>query len=88
MIKSCWSVQASERPSFKSIVASFGERDGLVAPAEAHECRTKKRRHTFQETRLRIYSHKAPQPKVEDELMEVGNNGTDSKDTGDDKVFL
>ena len=41
MVKSCWSVRASERPSFKSIVASFGESDSaLVAHAEAHECRT------------------------------------------------
>ena len=47
-----------------------------------------KRRHTFQGDAFEnVQPQSAPQPKVEDELMKVGNNGTDSKDTGDDKVF-
>ena len=88
MIKSCWSARASERPSFKSMVASFGESDAAsVADAEAHECRTMKRRHTFQGDAFEnLQPQSAPQPKVEVELMEVGNNGIDSKNTGDDKV--
>ena len=89
MIKSCWSARASERPSFKSIVASFGESNAAsVAHAEAHECRSMKRRHTFQGDAFEnLQPQSASQPKVEDELMEVGNNSLDSKDTGDDKAF-
>ena len=70
MIKSCWSVQASERPSFKSMVASFGESDAAsVAHAEAHDCRTMKRRHTFQGDAFEnLQPQSAPQPNVEDEV--------------------
>ena len=89
MIMSCWSVRASERPSFKSMVASFGESDAAsVAHAEVLDCTSTKRRHTFQGDAFEnLQPQSAPQPNVQDEVMGVGTSSTDSKESGDDNAF-
>ena len=81
MIKSCWSVRPSERPSFKSMVATFGESDAaLVAHAEAHDSKTMKRKHTFQGDAFEnLQPQSVPQHNVEDELIGERNSNTDSK---------
>ena len=81
MIKSCWSVRPSERPSFKSMVATFGESDAaLVTRADVHDCKTMKRKHTFQGDAIEnLQPQSVPQHNVEDELIGERNSNTDSK---------